>query len=224
MKGPSASLTSKPTSPSCLTSTIPYGKVSKDIFHDNKSARAMQLDNDLQTIELGSLSITEYFHKINRITDMLANIDSPVDEKNLIAYAIKSLGDKYETVTQLKLLLEESRLDRKTNRQTAHDSSSSSPSVLLVVNPNNVAIPTPRTTRVCHNFQRGAYNFGDRSKYLHVNPSGSRTGTRSPRVLLASSFGSAVDTFWVPVSVHGVNGMHGSNNPTEGVMSGICSI
>ncbi|GKE58980.1 hybrid signal transduction histidine kinase M, partial [Tanacetum coccineum] len=60
---------------------------SKDIFHDNKSARAMQLDNDLQTIKLGSLSITEYFHKIKRITDMLANIDSPVDEKNLIAYA-----------------------------------------------------------------------------------------------------------------------------------------
>ncbi|GKA12427.1 hybrid signal transduction histidine kinase M, partial [Tanacetum coccineum] len=36
----------------------------KDVFHDNKSARAMQLDNELRTIKLRSLSITEYFHKI----------------------------------------------------------------------------------------------------------------------------------------------------------------
>ncbi|GKB02510.1 hypothetical protein Tco_0830599, partial [Tanacetum coccineum] len=46
----------------------------KDVFHDNKTARALQLDNDLRTIELGSMSITEYFHKIHRIADLLANI------------------------------------------------------------------------------------------------------------------------------------------------------
>ena len=69
-------------------------KMLKDIFHDNKSARAMQLDNDLRNIELGNLSITEYFHKINRLADLLANIEAPVDEKNLVAYAINGLGDK----------------------------------------------------------------------------------------------------------------------------------
>ncbi|PWA55352.1 hybrid signal transduction histidine kinase M [Artemisia annua] len=70
----------------------------KNIFHENKYARAMKLDNNLRTIELGNLTITEYFHKINHITDLLANIDSPVDEKNLITYAINGLGDKYEGV------------------------------------------------------------------------------------------------------------------------------
>ena len=29
----------------------------KDVFHDNKTARAMQLDNDLRNIELGNLTI-----------------------------------------------------------------------------------------------------------------------------------------------------------------------
>ncbi|GKD39812.1 hybrid signal transduction histidine kinase M, partial [Tanacetum coccineum] len=70
----------------------------KDVFHDNKSARAMQLDNDLRNVELGNLSITDYFHKIRRMADLLANIDSPVDEKNLVFYAINGLGEKYDQV------------------------------------------------------------------------------------------------------------------------------
>nr|GEV40859.1 putative zinc finger, CCHC-type [Tanacetum cinerariifolium] len=49
----------------------------KAVFHDNKTARAMQLDNELRTIELGSLCITEYCNKISRIADLLANNDSP---------------------------------------------------------------------------------------------------------------------------------------------------
>ncbi|GJX25154.1 hypothetical protein Tco_0231450, partial [Tanacetum coccineum] len=91
-------------------------------------ARAMQLDNDLRNIELGNLTITEYFHKINRLADLLDNIDALVDEIFLVTYAINGLGDKYEQVTgiirhldppptfaqtQSMLLLEESRLARK---------------------------------------------------------------------------------------------------------------
>ncbi|GKD70670.1 hybrid signal transduction histidine kinase M [Tanacetum coccineum] len=116
----------------------------KDVFHDNKSARAMQLDNDLRNVELGNLSITDYFHKIRRMADLLANIDSPVDEKNLVFYAINGLGEKYDQVagiirhrdptptfsqTQSMLLLEESRLAQK-SRNTPRDNSSSG-SVLL---------------------------------------------------------------------------------------------
>ncbi|GJS00468.1 hybrid signal transduction histidine kinase M [Tanacetum coccineum] len=100
----------------------------------------MQLGNDLRTVELGSLTITKYFDKINRTTDLLANIDSSIKEKNLVTYAINGLSDKYEGVagiirhrdppptfaqTQSMLLLEESRLERKTNRQSARDSSAS---------------------------------------------------------------------------------------------------
>ncbi|GJU67587.1 ribonuclease H-like domain-containing protein [Tanacetum coccineum] len=67
----------------------------KAVFHNNKTARAMQLDIELRTIELGSLSITEYCNKISRIVDLLANIDSPVNEKNLVTYAINGLPDNF---------------------------------------------------------------------------------------------------------------------------------
>nr|GEW75300.1 hypothetical protein [Tanacetum cinerariifolium] len=104
----------------------------------------MQLDNELWIIELGSLSITEYLRKINRITDLLANIDSLVDEKNLFIYAINGLSDK------------------EPSRQSARDSTSSSPHVLLATASNNrnnsAGIP------LCRNFQRGSYNFVKRCK------------------------------------------------------------
>ncbi|GJX83359.1 hybrid signal transduction histidine kinase M [Tanacetum coccineum] len=169
-------------------STHDVWKMLKDVFHDNKSARAMQLDNDLRNIELRNLTITEYFHKINRLADLLANIDAPVDEKNLVAYAINGLGDKYEHVagiirhretsptfaqTQSMLLLEESRLARKTTRQSARDPTSSSPHVLLAAASNNRT--NSSGVPLCRNFQRGSCSFGERCKYVHNNESGSVT-------------------------------------------------
>nr|GFA27703.1 hybrid signal transduction histidine kinase M [Tanacetum cinerariifolium] len=112
----------------------------------------MQLDNDLQNVELGNLSINDYFSKINRLADLLANIDAPVDDKNLVYYVVNGLGKKYEQVagiirhrdplptfaqTQSMLLLEESRLTRKSNRLSALDSTSPSPHVLLAAALNN---------------------------------------------------------------------------------------
>nr|GEV00482.1 hybrid signal transduction histidine kinase M [Tanacetum cinerariifolium] len=74
---------------------LSYGSLSlKAVFHENKTACAMQLNTEIRTIELGSLSITEYCNKISRIEDLLANINSPVDEKNLVTYAINGLLDK----------------------------------------------------------------------------------------------------------------------------------
>nr|GEW86225.1 ribonuclease H-like domain-containing protein [Tanacetum cinerariifolium] len=127
----------------------------KDVFHDNKSAKAMQLDNDLRNIKLGNLTITEYFHKINRLADLLDNIDAPVDEKIC-------------------------RLARKSNRPSARDSTSSSPHVLLAATSNNRNNSTG--TQLCHNFQRGSCNFGERCKYVHTNPtSNARNGNGNNR-------------------------------------------
>ncbi|GJR77555.1 hybrid signal transduction histidine kinase M [Tanacetum coccineum] len=160
----------------------------KDVFHDNKSAKAMQLDNDLCNIKLKNLTITEYFHKINRLADLLANIDAPMDKKNLVVYAINGLGDKYEQVegiihhretpptfaqTQSMLLLEESHLARKSTHQSARDPTSSLPHVLLAATSNNhknsAGVP------LCRNFQRGSCSFSER-----YNPSGLPTYTTGP--------------------------------------------
>ncbi|GJV96306.1 hypothetical protein Tco_1547883 [Tanacetum coccineum] len=86
------------TSSSNKLATEEWGKLDSlslnAVFHDNKTARAIQLDTELRTIELGSLSITGYCNKISRITDLLDNINSPVDEKNLVTYAINGLPNK----------------------------------------------------------------------------------------------------------------------------------
>nr|GEV49903.1 ribonuclease H-like domain-containing protein [Tanacetum cinerariifolium] len=115
----------------------------KDVFHDNKSAKAMQLDNDLRNIKLGNLIITEYFHKINRLADLLENIDAPVDKKIC-------------------------RLVRKSNHLSTRDSTSSLPHVLLAATSNNRNNSTG--TQLCRNLQRGSCNFGERCKYVHTNP------------------------------------------------------
>ncbi|GJS23365.1 hybrid signal transduction histidine kinase M [Tanacetum coccineum] len=186
------------TSTSADQASDEWGKLDslqlKDVFHDNKNARAMQLDNDLRTIEIGNMSITDYFHKIRRMADLLANIDAPVDEKILVSYVINGLGDRFDQVagiirhrdptptfaqTQSMLLLEESRLARKSSRHSARDASSSG-SVLLAANSNNRNTPNKNSSQqACHNYQRGHCNFGNRCKYLHVPSNDTRSGISS---------------------------------------------
>ncbi|GKD77352.1 hybrid signal transduction histidine kinase M, partial [Tanacetum coccineum] len=113
----------------------------EDLFHNNKDARAMELHEELRSLELGSLSIAEYFKRIKVISDLLLNIDSPIDDKNLVMYAVNGLDDKYEHVssiirhsknplsilkTRSMLLLEESCLKRKESHGHARDTPSSS--------------------------------------------------------------------------------------------------
>ncbi|KAL7614674.1 hypothetical protein Lser_V15G06423 [Lactuca serriola] len=73
----------------------------EDLFRDNKDSRAMQLDQDLQSIEIGDMSIHDYCHKIKVLSDLLANIDQPVPEKNLVIYMINGLGDKFDNVSSI---------------------------------------------------------------------------------------------------------------------------
>nr|GEV77930.1 RNA-directed DNA polymerase, eukaryota [Tanacetum cinerariifolium] len=100
-----------------------------------------KLDSLVKSLEIGSLSIAEYFKKIKVISDLLSNIDSSVSEKNLLMYAANGLTDKYEHMASIirhtktpltllearfMLLLEESHLSRKQGRDSAHDTHSSS--------------------------------------------------------------------------------------------------
>nr|GEX42247.1 hybrid signal transduction histidine kinase M [Tanacetum cinerariifolium] len=97
-------------------------------------------------------------------------------------YGINGLCEKYEQVVAIihhrhtlptfaqarsMLLLEETRLARKSNRSSACDSTASSPHVLLNVASNNRNNSTG--ARLCCNFQRGSCNFGKRCRYLHTN-------------------------------------------------------
>ncbi|GJV29287.1 hybrid signal transduction histidine kinase M [Tanacetum coccineum] len=63
--------------------------------------RAMELHEEPHSTELGNLSIAEYFKKIKVTADLLANIDSAVEDKNLVIYAVNGLGDRYEHVASI---------------------------------------------------------------------------------------------------------------------------
>ncbi|GJT49037.1 ribonuclease H-like domain-containing protein [Tanacetum coccineum] len=62
-----------------------------DLFHDNNEARSMDLHDELHSLKIGSLTISEYFKKIKVISVLLSNIDSPVFEKNWLMYAANGL-------------------------------------------------------------------------------------------------------------------------------------
>ncbi|GJZ44585.1 ribonuclease H-like domain-containing protein [Tanacetum coccineum] len=151
-----------------------------DLFHDNKEARAMELHEELRSLELGTLSIAEYFKRIKVVSDLLSNIESPVDDKNLVMYAVNGLGDKYDHVasiirhsknpltlleTRSMLLLEESRLNRKQGRGQARDTPSSS--TVLMASGSGNSNKGATNKEICKKFQRGHCRFGDRCKYVH---------------------------------------------------------
>ena len=154
-----------------------------DLFHDNKEARSMELHEELRSLEIGSLSIAEYFKKIKVISDLLSNIDSPVSEKNLLMYAANGLTDKYEHVASIirhtktpltllearsMLLLEESRLSRKQGRDSARDTPSSSTVLLASGSDTNKG---RNNKEFCRNFQRGFCRFGETCRFVHAHKS-----------------------------------------------------
>jgi hypothetical protein len=59
----------------------------KDIFHNNKDDRIIQLDNEIRNMDIGNLSVTDYFQKIKSRADHLANLGSNVSNSSLVTYA-----------------------------------------------------------------------------------------------------------------------------------------
>ncbi|GJR66062.1 hybrid signal transduction histidine kinase M [Tanacetum coccineum] len=73
----------------------------KNLFHDNKDARALEHQEELRSLDLGNLTIADYFKRIKVTADLLSNIDAAVDEKTLVMYAINGLGDRYDHVASI---------------------------------------------------------------------------------------------------------------------------
>ncbi|GJQ89175.1 hybrid signal transduction histidine kinase M [Tanacetum coccineum] len=144
-------------------------------------ARAMELHEELRSLELGTLSIVEYFKKIKVVSDLLSNIESPIDDKNLVMYDVNGLGDKYDHMasiirhsknpltlleTRSMLLLEESHLNHKQGRGHARDTSSSS-IVLMDAgsrnnNKGNIYVDQPTT--IPHAFNATTLRYADNNE------------------------------------------------------------
>ncbi|XP_019099686.1 PREDICTED: uncharacterized protein LOC109132508 [Camelina sativa] len=70
----------------------------ENLFRDNKEARALQLDNELRNLSVGDLSIHEYCKKLKTLSDLLANVDSPVPERILVMHMLNGLNDKFDSI------------------------------------------------------------------------------------------------------------------------------
>ncbi|GKE78315.1 hybrid signal transduction histidine kinase M, partial [Tanacetum coccineum] len=47
----------------------------KNLFHDNKDAKAINLDNELRSIKTGKMTVKEYYTKIQAMANRLKNLD-----------------------------------------------------------------------------------------------------------------------------------------------------
>lgn len=146
------------------------------IFHDNKAARVIQLDNEIRNRKIGNLSITDYFHEIEGKADRLANLGSEVSDASLVTYAINGLGSKYREIariirhretppnfdtTRSMLLLEESTVNNLDNTHSSLHDTSSSPTILVATNNPNHGSSTMSNSGIdqCRNFRRGSCTY-----------------------------------------------------------------
>ncbi|CAL9216467.1 unnamed protein product, partial [Arabidopsis halleri] len=117
----------------------------ESLFHDNKEAQAIEFENELRSISIGDLGVHEYCLKIKTLSDLLANLDSPVSERALVTHMLNGLTDKFDfvlnsikhrspfptfAIARSMLLSEEKRLKRTMKPTPTHHQTSSAPDVL----------------------------------------------------------------------------------------------
>ncbi|XP_013608426.1 PREDICTED: uncharacterized protein LOC106315222 [Brassica oleracea var. oleracea] len=135
-------------------SSFKPGGTSRDIwlrienqFRKNKEARAIQVDNDLRTLEIGDMTIQAYCQKLKSYSDLLANLDAPVPESTLVMYMLNGLNDRFDNIlnvikhrdpfptfdaAQSMLEMEEKRV-LKFNKSSVTQKDTSSSSTVLTV-------------------------------------------------------------------------------------------
>ncbi|GKA38553.1 hybrid signal transduction histidine kinase M [Tanacetum coccineum] len=171
----------------------------KELFHDNKDARAINLDNELRSIKIGKMTVNEYCTKIRSMADRLINLGCVVSDKNLVIYTINGLDSRFATLVEIirnretfpsfenvrtMLLLKESSFNNDSGSSTDFSSSSSSPTVLLASNQsNNKGNPNKPSNlpQLCNHFNKGTCKFGDRCKYIHDHRNWSGLNNKSSR-------------------------------------------
>nr|GEV22769.1 hybrid signal transduction histidine kinase M [Tanacetum cinerariifolium] len=157
----------------------------KDLFHDNKDNRAINLDNELRSIKIGTMTVNEYCTKIRSMADRLKNLGCVVSDKNLVMYTVNGLDSRFATLVDIilhretlpsfetirtMLLLKESSFKDDTRTSSTFDGSSSSPTALVTSTsstPKGSSSKSPTLPQLCNHFNKGTCRFGDRCKYVH---------------------------------------------------------
>ncbi|RAL47390.1 hypothetical protein DM860_013355 [Cuscuta australis] len=74
-------------------------QVIHDLFHDNKPARAMQLEHQFRTTVKGSMPMATYCQTLRNIADWLDDVDAPVSESQLVLQLLRGLPDDLQAQT-----------------------------------------------------------------------------------------------------------------------------
>ncbi|GJS70608.1 hybrid signal transduction histidine kinase M [Tanacetum coccineum] len=69
------------------------------IFNDNKRSRSIALKAELRSMNLGYLSIDDYFRKIESIVTILTSRGSPISNDDGVTIALEGLPDKYDNTS-----------------------------------------------------------------------------------------------------------------------------
>ncbi|GJV24042.1 ribonuclease H-like domain-containing protein [Tanacetum coccineum] len=172
----------------------------KDLFHDNKDNRAINLDNEIRSLKIGKLSVNEYCNKLRSMAGRIKNLGGDVSDKNLVIYMINGLDARFATLVEIirnrdelpsfetarsMLLLKESTFSDPMDTSTPYESSSSSPTILMASSEskgNTKGKPT-NIPQLCNHFSRGSCKFGDRCKFIHDhrNRAGLNSRNNNPR-------------------------------------------
>ncbi|VFQ75070.1 unnamed protein product [Cuscuta campestris] len=84
---------------STTTTAAELWQVIHALFHDNKHARAMQLEHQFRTTIKGSITMATYCQTLRNIADWLDDVDAPVSEPQLVLQMLRGLPDDLQAQT-----------------------------------------------------------------------------------------------------------------------------
>lgn len=151
----------------------------ENLFRDNKEARALQYDHELRTATIGDLKVHDYCHKLKTLSDLLANMDSPVPDRTLVMHLLNGLSDKFDNIINVikhkapfpsfatarsMLIMEEDRLAKQIKPQPSNTNSSSSPTILYTASDHQQQRNQQHHGRGFNNRGRGGRNNRGRGR------------------------------------------------------------
>ncbi|VFQ78604.1 unnamed protein product [Cuscuta campestris] len=74
-------------------------KVIRDLFHDNKNARAMQLEHEFRTTVKGNTTMVAYCQHLQNLADWLDDVDAPVSQHQLVLQMLRGLPEDLQAQT-----------------------------------------------------------------------------------------------------------------------------
>jgi hypothetical protein len=80
----------------CLTA-LELWLTLETMFIAKARSRSITLHLHLTTLKKGSMSITEYFHKLTKLIDTLATIDKPLGEDDITSFLLRGLNSEYDS-------------------------------------------------------------------------------------------------------------------------------